>query len=124
MLQALPSLLQNYASNLKGQLLVAAFQVCFLLYSSRIAVVSNTAAAAIQQLVSSTLEKAAVENSMSSSDTLCCRRSLNADGHSEHEPSVEVPIGDGAVSIYGATLDTYRVRVHSMPRDIASNTFF
>lgn len=69
MLQALPSLLQNYAGNLSGQLLVAAFQVCFLLYSSRTAVVSNTAAAAIQQLVSSTLEKAEVENSKSWSGT-------------------------------------------------------
>lgn len=64
-LQALPSLLQNYASSLRGQLLVAAFQVCFLLYSSKTAVVSNTAAAAIQQLVSSTLEKGAIENGKS-----------------------------------------------------------
>lgn len=61
-LQALPSLLQNYAISLSGQLLVAAFQVCFLLYSSRTAVVSNTAAAAIQQLVSTTLEKATIES--------------------------------------------------------------
>ncbi|KAF6236861.1 hypothetical protein HO173_005152 [Letharia columbiana] len=92
-LQALPSLLQNYASSLSGQLLVAAFQVCFLLYSSRTAVVSNTAAAAIQQLVSSTLEKAAIEN----------------DGQFEHEPSVEVAIGDGTTSIYGTSLDAYRL---------------
>ena len=48
--------------------MVAAFQVCFLLYSSKTAVVSNTAAAAIQQLVSSTLEKAANESSMLMSD--------------------------------------------------------
>lgn len=92
-LQALPSLLQNYASSLRGQLLVAAFQVCFLLYSSKTAVVSNTAAAAIQQLVSSTLEKGAIEN----------------DGQLEQEPSVEVPIGDGTTSIYGTALDAYRL---------------
>lgn len=48
---------------------MAAFQVCFLLYSSRTAVVSNTAAAAIQQLVSSTLEKAVIEDGMSWFDT-------------------------------------------------------
>ena len=47
---------------------MAAFQVCFLLYGSKIAVVSNTAAASIQQLVSSTLEKAATGNSMSRSN--------------------------------------------------------
>lgn len=92
-LQALPSLLQNYSSSLGGQLLVAAFQVCFLLYSSRTAVVSNTAAAAIQQLVSSTLEKAAIGD----------------DEQIKEDPPVEVPIGDGRVSIYGTALDAYRL---------------
>ncbi|KAL6717821.1 Endocytosis and vacuole integrity protein [Lecanora helva] len=93
-LQALPSLLQNYASALTGTLLLLAFQVCFLLYSSKTAVVSNTAAAALQQLVSSTFEKAADQNDAISGD------------------SVEaLPTGDGNVSIGGALLDAYRLLV-------------
>ena len=62
MLQALPSLLQNYAGSLTGDLLVAAFQVCFHLHGSKTAVVSNTAAATLQQLVLSSFEKVATEN--------------------------------------------------------------
>ena len=89
-LQALPSLLQNYASSLTGELLVNAFQVCFLLYSSKTAVVSNTAAAALQQLVNSTFEKAALKD----------------DGTTD-EPELEVPIGDGTIWIHGAELDAY-----------------
>ena len=92
-LQALPSLLQNYASTLTGSLLVNAFQVCFLLYSSKTAVVSNTAAAALQQLVSSTFEKAALQDGAPPTD----------------EPDLEVPIGDGIVSINGAALDAYHL---------------
>ena len=61
-LQALPSLLQNYAESLKGKLLVFAFQVCFSLHSSRTAVVSNTAAASLQQLLAFTFENVAAED--------------------------------------------------------------
>lgn len=61
-LQALPSLLQNYASKLKGKLLVNAFQLCFSLHNNKTAVISNTAAAALQQLVASTFEKVSVED--------------------------------------------------------------
>ena len=71
-----------------------AFQVCFLLYSSKTAVVSNTAAAALQQLVNSTLEKAALKD----------------DGITE-EPELEVPIGDGTIWIHGAALDAYHLLV-------------
>ena len=110
MLQALPSLLENYASSLSGQLLVAAFQVCFLLYSSRTAVVSNTAAAAIQQLVSSTLEKAAKENGLSCAEIHMPQNSWDTDEQLEHGLSVEVPIGDGTTTVYGTALDAYRVR--------------
>ena len=91
-LQALPSLLQNYAGNLTGTLLLVAFQVCFLLYSSKTAVVSNTAAAALQQLVNSTFEKA------------------GANGKQSKDESVEsVSISDGTISIGGASLDAYRL---------------
>lgn len=90
-LQALPSLLQNYANSLTGRLLVAAFEVSFLLYNNKTAVVSNTAAAALQQLVNATFDKAAWDD----------------DGPSREEPPVEVSIGEGNISIGGAALDAY-----------------
>lgn len=92
-LQALPSLLQNYAKSLTGRLLVAAFEVCFLLYNNKTAVVSNTAAASLQQLVNTTFDKAADDDNEPSRD----------------EPSVEVSIGDGDVSVYGTVLDAYQI---------------
>lgn len=39
------------------------------------------------------------------------KRSYYIDEQLEHEPSVEVPIGDGTASIYGTTVDAYRVRL-------------
>lgn len=89
-LQALPSLLQNYSSSLTGSLLATSFQVCFLLYGSKTAVVSHTAAAALQQLVNSTFEKAAADEQAPWNST-----------------PVEVPIGDGTVTIWGSILDAY-----------------
>lgn len=61
-LQALPSLLQNYADSLTGELLGATLQVCCLLHGTKTAVVSNTAAATLQQLVVSVLDKVAAED--------------------------------------------------------------
>lgn len=92
-LQALPSLLQNYAGSLTGRLLITAFQVCFLLYNNKTAVVSNTAAASLQQLVNSTFDKV----------------TTNVSGQSRDDPPTDVPIPDGSVSIYGAALDAYRL---------------
>ena len=92
-LQALPSLLQNYADSLTGKLLLTAFQVCFLLYNSKTSVVSNTAAAALQQLVNSTFEKVSEEGGQGS----------------QNDSDEEVPIGDGGLSIQGASLDAYRL---------------
>ncbi len=62
MLQALPSLWQNYAESLKGKLLVFAFQVCFTLHGSKTVVVSNTAAASLQQLLAFAFENVAAED--------------------------------------------------------------
>lgn len=57
MLQALPLLLQNYSTELRGPLLISAFQVCFLLQGSKTAVVSRTAAASLQQFLAFTFDK-------------------------------------------------------------------
>ncbi|KAG8525599.1 uncharacterized protein KY384_009243 [Bacidia gigantensis] len=91
-LQALPSLLQNYGDQLTGSLLIATFQVCFLLHGNKSAVVVNLSAAAIQQLVDLTFEKAVTKPSASTGDGAVA----------------EVSIGDGTVSIGGPRLDAYR----------------
>ncbi|EXJ71300.1 uncharacterized protein A1O5_05106 [Cladophialophora psammophila CBS 110553] len=57
-LQTLPSLLQLYAYDIHGELLATVLELCATLQSSRTAVVSNTAAATFQQLVSTVFEKA------------------------------------------------------------------
>ncbi len=64
-LQALPSLLQNYADDLKGDLLAAALNICTILQASKNAIVNNTAAATLQQLVVSVFDKVVAEDSMS-----------------------------------------------------------
>jgi hypothetical protein len=63
-LQALPSLLQNYSSELKGDLLVTTLNICFILQSSKNAIVNNTSAATLQQLVVSVFDKVVAEDSM------------------------------------------------------------
>ncbi len=62
-LQALPSLLQNYAIDLQGDLLVTTLNICFILQSSKNAIVNNTSAATLQQLVAAVFDKVAEEDS-------------------------------------------------------------
>ena len=62
-LQALPSLVQNYSAELMGDLLVTALNVCFILQSSKNAIVNNTSAATLQQLVVSVFDKVVAEDS-------------------------------------------------------------
>ncbi|KAI4239845.1 MAG: hypothetical protein LQ352_007769, partial [Teloschistes flavicans] len=92
-LQAIPSLLQNYGDNLSGKLLASTFQVCFLLHGSKTAVVSNTAAASLQQLLSSTFEKVAAED--------------------ENPPSTEhvttVALQSGSIPLHQAAADAYHL---------------
>ena len=62
-LQALPSLLQNYADDLRGELLGSALLICSILQSSKTGVVNNTAAATLQQLFVSVFDKVVTEDS-------------------------------------------------------------
>ncbi len=64
-LQALPSLLSNYAVDLKGELLFTSLNICFILQSSKNAIVNNTSAATLQQLVVSVFDKVVAEDSKS-----------------------------------------------------------
>lgn len=57
-LQTLPSLLQLYGRDLHGDLLARAVEICAALQSSKTSVVSNTAAATFQQLVSTVFDHA------------------------------------------------------------------
>jgi Dimerisation and cyclophilin-binding domain of Mon2 len=63
-LQALPSLFQNYADDLKGELLASALNICTILQASKNGIVNNTAAATLQQLVVSVFDKIVAEDSM------------------------------------------------------------
>ena len=92
-LQILPALLQNYASHLAGDLLATALHICFLLFASKTAVITNTAAATLQQLAVSAFGKAAQEDELSG----------------EHDVVAEVPVEDGTVSVRSAALDAYRL---------------
>ena len=40
---------------------------------------------------------------------IICNRSYGTDAQHEYKSSVDVPIGDGTLTIYGTTLDAYRV---------------
>ncbi|KAL1642367.1 Endocytosis and vacuole integrity protein [Diplodia intermedia] len=61
-LQALPSLIQNYSDEVRGELLSSVLQVCSTLQTAKNPVASATAAATLQQLVISTFEKVVVED--------------------------------------------------------------
>ncbi|KAK0738985.1 guanine nucleotide exchange factor in Golgi transport N-terminal-domain-containing protein, partial [Apiosordaria backusii] len=92
-LQALPSLLSNYAADVKGELLVTALNVCFILQSSKNAIVNNTSAATLQQLVVSVFDKVVSE-----------------DKTGQDSPVVgEVPLQDGTTPLRAAAMDAWRV---------------
>jgi hypothetical protein len=62
-LQALPSFLQNYSEDVKGNLLGALLNVCSILQASKNGMVNNTAAATLQQLVVAVFDKVVAEDS-------------------------------------------------------------
>lgn len=91
-LQALPSLLQNYSTDIKDALLVTALNICFILQSSKNAIVNNTSAATLQQLIVSVFEKVVAEDRLPDA------------------PRVgEAPTQDGTVQLRAAALDAYRI---------------
>ena len=92
-LQVLPSLFQNYAEYLAGDLLATALQICFLLFASKPAVIANTAAATLQQLTVSVFGKVAQED----------------DVPNEKDAVADVPVEDGSLSVRTAALDAYRL---------------
>ncbi|KAG0640673.1 hypothetical protein HOY80DRAFT_1116635 [Tuber brumale] len=92
-LQALPPLLQNYAEDLKGNLLSEALLICSMLQGSKMGVVNNTAAATLSQIVISIFDKVVTED----------ERALDV-------PTVgEGPSESGSIPLRAAALDAYRV---------------
>ncbi|KAI1380071.1 hypothetical protein F4677DRAFT_250350 [Hypoxylon crocopeplum] len=92
-LQALPTLLQNYSREIQGDLLVTALNICFILQTTKNGIVNNTSAATLQQLVMTVFEKVAAEDK-SASD-------VNFVG--------DAPSGDGNVQLRAASMDAYRI---------------
>ncbi|KAK6531380.1 hypothetical protein TWF281_008187 [Arthrobotrys megalospora] len=92
-LQALPSLLQNYASSIKGRYLEDTLAICSSLQGTKVAVVNSTAAATLQQLIISVFDKVAAED----------------DKASEIPTSEDVSIDGETISLRPAAADAYRV---------------
>ncbi|KAI9730301.1 MAG: hypothetical protein M1818_008204 [Claussenomyces sp. TS43310] len=92
-LQCLPSLLQNYAGDLKGELLAGALNICSLLQSSKNGIVNNTAAATLQQLVVAVFDKVVAEDNIAL----------------EVPTVAEAPTESGNVPLRTAAFDAYRV---------------
>ncbi|KAI1100359.1 hypothetical protein F4804DRAFT_336306 [Jackrogersella minutella] len=92
-LQALPSLLQNYSREIQGDLLVTALNICFILQTTKNLVVNNTSAATLQQLVMTVFEKVAAEDKSS------------PDGNFVGD----APTADGDVQLRPASMDAYRI---------------
>jgi hypothetical protein len=109
-LQALPSLVQNYSSDLTGDLLVTALNICFILQSSKNAIVNNTSAATLQQLVVSVFDKVITEDSKQKQTLMRKKQLLIVLENGGDGPIVgEVPTADGRVKLRAAALDAYRV---------------
>ncbi|KAL1888762.1 Endocytosis and vacuole integrity protein [Ceratocystis pirilliformis] len=91
-LQALPPLLTNYADDVQNELLVTALNICFVLQTSKNAIVNNTSAATLQQLIVAVFDKVVAEDK------------------SGHDPFVgEAPAEDGPVKLRPAAMDAFRI---------------
>ncbi|KAM0723131.1 hypothetical protein Q7P37_001331 [Cladosporium fusiforme] len=92
-LQALPSLVQNYAEDLREDLLSGALQVCSALQAAKVQTVSGVAAATLQQLVTTVFERVAIEDARAK----------------DIAPVAEIPGDEGPISIRPAAYDAYRI---------------
>jgi hypothetical protein len=114
-LQTLPSLLQIYARDVEGNLLAAILGVCGDLQDNKAAVVSSTATATFQQLITTVYEKVTQEDAL---PELSVVQSLNLD-----DTTAEVgPAGYDAYRIFndlcafanGAHLEFLRIKSVSL----------
>lgn len=71
-LQALPPMLQNYPSDLRGDAIGKMLLICSELQGSKAGVVHGTATATLQQLVVAMYEKVTAEDGSWFSGQVCC----------------------------------------------------
>jgi hypothetical protein len=108
-LQALPSLLQNYADDLKSELLAASLNICTILQASKNGIVNNTAAATLQQLVVSVFDKVLAEDSMFALVDSGAVTYMRIEIALQVPTVGEAPSGDGLIQLRAAALDAYEV---------------
>lgn len=113
-LQTLPALLHNYSDELSGELLARTLEVCAILQASKIAAVSNTAAATLQQLVSSAFEKVSVEDGKRSKEIHWNEESRAhcSTGNIESAVTVQTQVGGSSVDIGVAAHDALQVPIN------------
>lgn len=87
-LQSLPTLLQNYADEVSGDLLITTLNICFVLQASKNVVVNNTASATLQQLLISVFDKVVAEDS----ETSCSQKGDGVNGFSNCPPLQNHPL--------------------------------
>jgi hypothetical protein len=92
-LQALPSLLQNYGRDIQGELLASVLNICTILQASKNGIVNNTAAATLQQLVVTVFDKVVAEDKVLL----------------EVPTIAEAPVENGTVQLRSSAYDAYRV---------------
>lgn len=110
-LQTLPALLQNYSEEVKGASLFTVLQICSTLQASKTPSVSSTAAATLQQLVTSLYERLTIEDGKSCFQPQVQRQNPNMlQGKILEIPTIaEVPIETGQVSVRSVAHDAFRV---------------
>ena len=91
-LQTLPSLLQLYANDVRGNVLAKVLELCAVLQSSKTAVVSNTATATFQQLVSTVFEKSDAKDRSKASD--------ESDGSGLADQYVNGAVSDDVIRVF------------------------
>lgn len=91
-LQTLPPLLQLYSNDIRGPLLAVALEVCDTLQASKAPVVSSTAEATFQQLVTTVYDRVS-----------------NEDAQPAAERSLSVQVGSETIAVGPAAYDAFRV---------------
>lgn len=112
-LQTLPSLLQHYSNELSGDLLVSTLEICVMLQASKTIAVSSTAAATLQQLVVSTFERIAIDDSKLLVDMprfIDLFPNLLLETPDSSKQTVNVVVDDNTVTIGHFSYDALRVR--------------
>ena len=109
-LQALPSLLQNYATETRGEPLSTVLQICSGLQNAKNFAVSNTAAATLQQLVITVFDRVTSEDGKSPHVyTLICVLTKFEERALEIPTATTVKGDDGPIPVRPAANDAYKV---------------